>query len=128
MATQEEADKIKRKEAEKKASNGLDSVLASLQATKKVTIMDKSRDDWGTLKKSDAQLEEELEAYKKSGGKYLDKVDFLKRSELREYEAERDQRLQNDMKSRGRTWNHISNLHCSADQTLMLMAYQGRTW
>ena len=101
MATREEAEKLAQKEAEKKS--GLDSVLASIQNTKKVTVMDKSRDDWGHLKKSDAQLEEELEAYKKSGAKYLDKVDFLKRSELREYEAERDQRLQNDMRTRGRT-------------------------
>ena len=101
LATKEEAAALKQKEAERQS--GLDSVLASLQGTKKVTVMDKSRDDWGTLKKSDAQLEEELEAYKKSNDKYLDKVDFLKRSELREYEAERDQRLQNDMRTRGRT-------------------------
>lgn len=48
------------------------------------------------------QVEEELEAYKKSGDKYLDKVDFLKRSELREYEKERDARLSGDVRSRGR--------------------------
>ena len=48
------------------------------------------------------QVEEELEAYKKSGGKYLDKVDFLKRAELREYELERDKRLAGDARSRGR--------------------------
>lgn len=47
-------------------------------------------------------MEEELEAYKKSGDKYLDKVDFLKRSELREYEKERDARLSGDVRSRGR--------------------------
>ncbi len=48
------------------------------------------------------QVEEELEAYKKSGDKYLDKVDFLKRSELRQYEKERDARLAGDIRSRGR--------------------------
>lgn len=50
----------------------------------------------------DIQVDEELEGYKKSGDKYLDKVDFLKRAELRQYEQERDQRLSRDMRSRGR--------------------------
>ena len=48
------------------------------------------------------QIEEELEDYKKSGDKYLGKVDFLKRAELREYENERDQRLGSNMRNRGR--------------------------
>ena len=48
------------------------------------------------------QIEDELEDYKKSGDKYLEKVDFLKRAELREYEKERDQRLGSNMRNRGR--------------------------
>ena len=48
------------------------------------------------------QVEDELEAYKKSNDKYLDKVDFLKRAELRQYEMERDARLGGDIRSRGR--------------------------
>ncbi len=48
------------------------------------------------------QVEDELEAYKKSNDKYLDKVDFLKRAELRQYEKERDARLGGDIRSRGR--------------------------
>jgi hypothetical protein len=47
-------------------------------------------------------VEDELEAYKKSSDKYLDKVDFLKRAELREYEKERDSRMAGDIRSRGR--------------------------
>lgn len=98
-ATQEEAEKLKERDSKK---SGIDAVLASLQAAKKVNVLDKSRDDWGQFKKTDAEIEQELDAYKKSGGKYLDKVDFLKRTELREYEAERDQRLAGDIRSRGR--------------------------
>lgn len=100
QATQEEAEKLKEKEKEKKS--GIDAVLASLEAAKKVNVLDKSRDDWGNFKKTDIQIEAELDAYKKSGGKYLDKVDFLKRAELREYEAERDQRLAGDIRNRSR--------------------------
>ena len=48
------------------------------------------------------QVEDELETYKKSSNKYLDKVDFLKRTELKEYEMERDARLGGDIRSRGR--------------------------
>ena len=57
-------------------------------------------DDWQSI--ALMQVDEELEGYKKSGDKYLDKVDFLKRAELRQYEKERDQRLSQDMRSRGR--------------------------
>ncbi len=59
-----------------------------------------ARDDWQRIALT--QVDEELEGYKKSGDKYLDKVDFLKRAELRQYEKERDQRLSQDMRSRGR--------------------------
>ena len=48
------------------------------------------------------QVEAELEEYKKSGDKYLDRVDFLKRAELRQYEKERDERLGSDIRTRGR--------------------------
>lgn len=39
-----------------------------------VSVLDKSKMDWKDFKSSDATLEEELELYKKSGDKYLDKV------------------------------------------------------
>lgn len=81
---------------------GLDALLGSLQQTRKVNVLDKSRMDWGDFKSTDVKVDEELEGYKKSGDKYLDKVDFLKRAELRQYEKERDQRLSQDMRSRGR--------------------------
>jgi len=101
MATVEEAQKAK--DREENTQVGMDAVLASLQGAKKVNVLEKSRGDWGEFKKGDTQVEEELEAYKKSGGKYLDKVDFLKRSEVREYEAERDKRLSGDIRNRARS-------------------------
>jgi len=39
---------------------------------------------------------------RRSGGQFLDKQDFLKRAELREYEKERDKRLASDVRNRGR--------------------------
>lgn len=82
--------------------SGLDAVLSSLAAAKKVTILDKSRQDWSGLKEADTSLEEELEAHKKGGDQYLDKQGFLQRADLREYEQERDRRLASDMRTRGR--------------------------
>ncbi|KDD72940.1 hypothetical protein H632_c2710p0 [Helicosporidium sp. ATCC 50920] len=67
-----------------------------------ITIMDKSRADWGELKQADEELEDELEKHKRSGGQYLDKQDFLKAAELRQYEQDRDRRLRGDVRTRGR--------------------------
>lgn len=47
-------------------------------------------------------MDEELEGYKKSDQRYLERIDFLKRAELREYEKERDARLAADVRTRGR--------------------------
>ena len=64
--------------------------------------MDKTRDDWSGFKQTNKDVHLELETYKKSGDKYLDKKAFLKRTELTEYEKERDARLGADIRSRGR--------------------------
>ena len=38
-------------------------------------------------------MDEELEAYKRSGGKFLDRQGFLQRAEQRQAEQDRSQRL-----------------------------------
>lgn len=42
-----------------------------------VNILDKSKMDWNQLKSADANMEEELEAHKRSNKKYLDKVSVV---------------------------------------------------
>lgn len=49
-AAQSEAEATRRNKA------GLDSVLASLQAAKKVNVLDKSRSDWKDFKTSDTKV------------------------------------------------------------------------
>ncbi|PNH04060.1 hypothetical protein TSOC_009828 [Tetrabaena socialis] len=56
----------------------------------------------GNYKAANTEVDEELEVYKKSGDQYLEKQNFLKRAELREYETERDTRLNSDVRLRGR--------------------------
>jgi len=82
--------------------SGLDTLLASLKGDKKVSVLDKSRDDWKNFKKSNTKIEEELELHKKSSDKYLEKQEFLQKAELRQYELERDKRLAADVRTRGR--------------------------
>jgi hypothetical protein len=86
--------------AKKKA--GLDAVLASLAQTKKVSVLDKTRSDWKEFKRGDDDVDEELEAHKRSGAGFLERQAFLGRAEVAQYERERDQRLGSDMRNRGR--------------------------
>ena len=82
-------------------SGGLDNVLLQLEKTKKLNVLDKSKMDWKDVKEGDAAMEEDLEKHKR-GKTYLEEQDFLKRAELREYELERDARLNADVRTRGR--------------------------
>jgi len=89
----------RRAEMQAASSSGLDALLQQISKKPKLNILDKSRKDWGEFKEEKG-LDLELEAYKKSGDKYLDKVAFLQRSDVREYEKERDGRLAVQLKRR----------------------------
>lgn len=74
------------------SSSSLDALLEQISKKPKLNILDKSKKDWGDFKEKEG-LENELDAYKKSSDKYLDKVSFLQRADQREYEREREVRL-----------------------------------
>ncbi|CAA7400127.1 unnamed protein product [Spirodela intermedia] len=74
------------------APTALDSILEQIKKKQKLSVLDKTKKDWGEYKE-DKGLEEELDAYKKSSNQYLDKVSFLQRTDFREFERERDARL-----------------------------------
>ncbi|KAL3505993.1 hypothetical protein ACH5RR_031375 [Cinchona calisaya] len=80
-----------------KASAGpvsaVDAVLEQIKKKPKLSVLDKTKKDWGEFKDENKGLEEELETYKKSANQYLDKVSFLQRTDYREFERERDARL-----------------------------------
>ena len=73
-------------------STALDSILDQIKKKQKLSVLDKTKKDWGEFKENKG-LDEELDAYKKSSNQYLDKVSFLQRTDLREFERERDARL-----------------------------------
>ncbi|KAI8565946.1 hypothetical protein RHMOL_Rhmol02G0001400 [Rhododendron molle] len=84
------------KEASEKSRatpSAVDTVLEQIRKKQKLSVLDKTKKDWGEFKEENKGLEEELDAYKKSSNQYLDKVSFLERADYREFERERDVRL-----------------------------------
>ncbi|CAI0626434.1 unnamed protein product [Linum tenue] len=83
------------------APSAVDAVLEQIKKKQKLSVLDKTKKDWGEFKEENKGLEDELETYKKSSNQYLDKVSFLQRTDYREFERERDARLA--MQARRRT-------------------------
>ncbi|KZV58823.1 craniofacial development protein 1 [Dorcoceras hygrometricum] len=75
------------------AISAVDAVLEQLKKKPKLSVLDKTKKDWGEFKDVNTGMEDELDAYKKSSNQYLDKVSFLQRTDYREFERERDARL-----------------------------------
>ncbi|XP_051135997.1 uncharacterized protein LOC127254768 [Andrographis paniculata] len=74
-------------------ASAVDAVLEQIKKKQKLSVLDKTKKDWGEFKEEHRGMEEELDAYKKSSNQYLDKVSFLQRADYREFERERDARL-----------------------------------
>ncbi|XVF38934.1 hypothetical protein REPUB_Repub20aG0145400 [Reevesia pubescens] len=75
------------------APSAVDAVLEQIKKKPKLSVLDKTKKDWGEFKEENKGMEDELDAYKKSSNQYLDKVSFLQRADYREFERERDARL-----------------------------------
>ncbi|XP_023006641.1 craniofacial development protein 1 isoform X2 [Cucurbita maxima] len=75
------------------ATSAVDAILEQIKKKQKLSVLDKTKKDWGEFKEETKGLEEDLESYKKSSNQYLDKVSFLQRADYREFERERDARL-----------------------------------
>lgn len=76
--------------------------LAAMLLCLQVSVLDKTKLDWQDYKATDKGVQEELEQHRRSDKQYLERQEFLKRTELREYELERDKRLASDVRLRGR--------------------------
>lgn len=76
-----------------KRPGGLGSVIgAILNKKQKLSTLQKSMLDWNSFKK-DEGIEEELDQHRRGKDSYVDKQAFLQRSDLRQFEIERDIRL-----------------------------------
>lgn len=70
----------------KKGRTGLEGVLDVVRG-KTDTVITKTKEQWKDFKKDD-EINEELDKYKKDKNRYTDKVAFLQRSDVREWEYE----------------------------------------
>ncbi|XP_062209694.1 uncharacterized protein LOC133911455 isoform X2 [Phragmites australis] len=84
---------IEKAKAAGASPSALDNILEQIKKKQKLSVLDKTKKDWGEYKGDNRGVEEELDAYKKSSNQYLDKVSFLQRADYREFERERDARL-----------------------------------
>lgn len=91
-ANSKEASEKATKAVSGSAPSAVDAILEQIKKKQKLSVLDKTKKDWGEFKEEN-KLEEELDAYKKSGNQYLEKVSFLERADYREFERERDVRL-----------------------------------
>ena len=84
---------IEKAKAAGAAPSAVDNILEQIRKKQKLSVLDKTKKDWGEYKEENRGVEEELDAYKKSSNQYLDRQSFLQRTDYREFERERDARL-----------------------------------
>jgi Bucentaur or craniofacial development len=71
-----------------------------------LSVLDKTKKNWGEFKEENKGMEDELDAYEKSSNQYLDKVSFLQRADYGEFERERDVRLALQAKRKAESRDH----------------------
>lgn len=74
-----------------RTSGGLSSVLGQLGKKNKLSVLEKTKLDWTGFKKN-AGIEEELQVHNKGRGGYLERQDFLERTDFRRFEIEKSLR------------------------------------
>ncbi|BFG03122.1 craniofacial development protein 1 [Drosophila madeirensis] len=72
--------------------DGVGSLLNQLCKKKKLSVLEKSQMDWKTFK-TDEGINEELRTHNKGKDGYLERQDFLQRTDLRQFEIEKNLRL-----------------------------------
>ncbi|XP_022177227.1 craniofacial development protein 1 [Myzus persicae] len=77
-----------------KSSGGLANILSQIGKKSKLTVLEKSKQDWDGYKKKEG-IVEELVTHNKGKDGYLEKQDFLERTDLRQFELEKAMRAAN---------------------------------
>eukprot|EP00727_Mastigamoeba_balamuthi_P007306 m51a1_g3196 putative craniofacial development protein 1 (278) ;mRNA; f:450118-451243 len=75
---------------QKRPASALSAILGP--KPKKLTTLEKSKLDWQKYRTADSSLADAMDKNRKSSGSYLDKIAFLQRADVRQYEAERKDR------------------------------------
>uniref|UniRef100_A0A915PQ13 Craniofacial development protein 1 n=1 Tax=Setaria digitata TaxID=48799 RepID=A0A915PQ13_9BILA len=75
----------------KRASNGLTNAISALSKKSKMSVLEKTAQDWGAFK-DETGIQEELSSHNRGKQGYVDRVEFLTRTDYRQFEIERDAR------------------------------------
>lgn len=70
---------------------GLASVLNKIGKKDKISTLEKSKLDWNKFKQSEG-IDEEIKTFNRGKDGYLEKQDFLQRTDLRQFEIEKQLR------------------------------------
>lgn len=84
----QEAAKMPGNRATAAETTGLEAALNIVRGPKKDSVLSKTKEVWQDFKDKDEEVVDELEKYKKDKNRYTDKVAFLERSDVREWEYE----------------------------------------
>lgn len=72
-------------------SGGLASVLGQIGKKNKLSVLEKTQIDWSGFKNKEG-IDEELQTFNKGRDGYLERQDFLQRTDVRQFEREKDMR------------------------------------
>lgn len=75
----------------KRPAGGIHSILGQINKKSKLTVLERSKQDWDSFKSSHG-LNEELRSFNRGKEGYLEKQDFLERTDLRQFEIEKGMR------------------------------------
>ncbi|XP_046968546.1 nucleolar GTP-binding protein 2 [Vanessa cardui] len=93
IKTPESTEKIQKLDGPSRSrGGGLSNLLGQLNKKNQLSTLEKSKLDWNTYKKVEG-IEEEIVNHNKGKAGYLDRRDFLDRTDVRQYELERDLRM-----------------------------------
>lgn len=75
----------------RRPAGGLSSVLGQLGKKNKLSVLEKTKLDWTGFKRNEG-IDEELQTHNKGRDGYLERQDFLQRTDLRQFEIEKSMR------------------------------------
>lgn len=74
-----------------KSGGGLNAVLGQIGKRNKISVLEKTALDWKSFKHSEG-IDEQLQTHNKGKDGYLERQDFLQRTDVRQFEIEKDLR------------------------------------
>lgn len=81
----------------RRSGGGLSSVLGQIGKKNKLSVLEKTALDWTGFKRTEG-IDEELQTHNKGRDGYLERQDFLQRTDLRQFEIEKSMRQTNRRK------------------------------